>query len=422
MKRLLRPLSFFRKRLLLTALLAGFPLSLSAQGIEDEIAEALKNGDIELSFRYRYELVDQDSAGPADPVTDNAHASTLRTRLVYKSADFRGWKLNLGFDDVRPVVSSDFNDTRNGKTKYPTVADPKGTVVNIATLGYAGFDNTELTFGRQRINRSNQRFVGTVAWRQNEQTFDSAAVSFTPADNLQLFYAYVDSVERIFGPDSGSPSEDFSGGTHLFDAGYEVAEWLKIFGYAYLMDLEGNNDDSASNKTYGLRLSGAVPVSERYKLDYAAEYAQQKDYADNPNDYDEGYYRLDGGLSAKAWGIKASYEVLEGNGNAGESFQTPLATLHAFQGFADLFLNPLPDGIEDLFVTGKLKVAGIDLTLAYHDFSANEGSQDYGTEVDFKASVPFAEHYTFLLGGAFYNADDFATDTTKYWAMLTASF
>ena len=115
-------------------------------------------------------------------------------------------------------------------------------------------------------------------------------------------------------------------------------------------------------------------------------------------------------------------EVLEASGNAGESFQTPLATLHGFQGLADIFLNPLPDGIEDTFLTGKLKIAGIDLLLAYHDFQANEGSQDYGTEIDFTASMSIAKYYSAFVGGAVYDADDFCTDTTKIWVILTADF
>jgi hypothetical protein len=31
----------------------------------------------------------------------------------------------------------------------------------------------DLTLGRQRINLDDQRFVGSVGWRQNEQTFDA---------------------------------------------------------------------------------------------------------------------------------------------------------------------------------------------------------------------------------------------------------
>ena len=392
----------------------------TAESLNEELGNALQSGEVNLQFRYRYEYVDQDPTGPTDPIAKDANASTLRTRLVYNSGNFRGFKLSLNIDDIRPVVSSDFNDTRNGKTEYPTVADPKGTSVNIAALTYTGIEDTKLVFGRQRIIRNNARFIGNVGWRQNEQTYDSISASYAAGEKLKLFYGYVDSVERVFGPDEGTPAADYDGSTHLLDADYELADWFNVTGYAYLLDLEGNGDDSASNKTFGLRVDGQFALRDTLKLDYAAEFAQQKDYADNPNNYDENYYRIDGGLSGANWGLMASMEVLEGDGTQG--FQTPLATLHAFQGLADIFLNTPADGIEDLFVTGKLKIAGIDMMLAYHDFSANKGGQDYGTEIDFTASLPFANYYTLFIGGAVYDADNFATDTTKIWAMLSADF
>ena len=43
-------------------------------------------------------------------------------------------------------------------------------------------------------------------------------------------------------------------------------------------------------------------------------------------------------------------EYLEGNGTIG--FSTPLATLHKFQGFADVFLTTPASGITDAY--GKL--------------------------------------------------------------------
>ena len=45
------------------------------------------------------------------------------------------------------------------------VADPKGTEFNQAWARYA-FENASGTYGRQRINHGNQRFIGGVAWRQ----------------------------------------------------------------------------------------------------------------------------------------------------------------------------------------------------------------------------------------------------------------
>ena len=53
------------------------------------------------------------------------------------------------------------------------VADPKGTELNQGYVQYKGIDNVGLKLGRQRINLDNQRFIGGVGWRQQEQTFDA---------------------------------------------------------------------------------------------------------------------------------------------------------------------------------------------------------------------------------------------------------
>ena len=72
-----------------------------------------------------------------------------------------------------------YNSTRNGITDRPVVADPTGTDVNQALILYRGIDSTLIRAGRQRINLDNQRFVGAVGWRQNDQTYDGISLSNT---------------------------------------------------------------------------------------------------------------------------------------------------------------------------------------------------------------------------------------------------
>ena len=99
-----------------------------------------------------------------------------------------------------------------------------------------------------------------------------------------------------------------------------------------------------------------------------------------------------------------------------------MATLHAFQGWADKFLATPDNGIEDLYVAVTGKALGADLALVIHDFSAETGGGDWGTELDLSANWAIAKHYAVLLKAATYDADDFSTDASKYWVMLTAAF
>jgi hypothetical protein len=397
-----------------TGLIFGASIVNGQEGADATFAEAMRDGSVDLAFRYRYELVEQ---GGFD---SNANASTLRTRLTYASGDYRDFSLLLEMDDLRPVGSDRYNSTRNGRTDRPVVADPKATDLNQAGIRYSGFDDTEISFGRQRINHANQRFIGGVGWRQNEQTFDAVELEHAASDALQMRYTYVTNVNRIFGPNSGVPAGDLRSKSHFLDATYDLSSTTTVSGYAYLLDFD--NAAAASNQTVGMRLVGAPVLSERVSMPYRVEYARQGDYGDNPTSYDANYYVLEAGLRWSGYALKLGYEVLEGNGLQDQAFVTPLATLHAFQGWADKFLSTPAGGIEDTYVSFTGRVGPVNLAAVYHDFSANSGGASYGDEIDLSAGWSLADNFSVLLKLASYSADGFATDTDKFWVMLSASF
>jgi len=417
--------------------MAGIILSLtmSSAGAENfgtQVADAFKDGSFDVALRYRYEFVDRDFRGLGDLITNNANASTLRTRLVYKTAPLFDTFLTVNMDDLRPIIGSDFNDTRNGKSQYPVVADPKGTDLNLASLTFTGLEDGKIVLGRQRIIRENSRFVGNVGWRQNEQTYDSVSIDYAFTDKLQFFYGYVDRVKRIFGPEDGVPAASFSSSSHLLDASYTFSPLFRLTGYAYVLDLK--NAASLSSQTLGLRLTGKQEFGDGLNFSYTAELAAQEDYQDNPNDYDEGYYHFAAGLDWAKFGVKLGYEVLEGSGTLGQSFQTPLATLHKFNGWADQFLATPGGGLEDLYIQGTAKALGGKLSLIFHDFSAQTGGSDYGSELDFVASWSVMKNYSILAKFALFEVDSNSplavnpdpnkrhSDISKFWLQLSANF
>ena len=135
-----------------------------------DIASAITSGDASIDLRYRYEFVDQDS------FTEDANASTLRLRLNYKTGMWRGWSGFVEFDQVMEVLVDDFNSGAGtsgpNRSQYPVVADPNGSDLNQLYLQYAPNEDWQTRVGRQRILLDDQRFVGGVGWRQNEQTYD----------------------------------------------------------------------------------------------------------------------------------------------------------------------------------------------------------------------------------------------------------
>lgn len=389
-----------------------FCVSLSARAA-DSIEEAFANGEGHINFRYRFENVDQDG------FNNDAHASTLRTRLNYRTDSFRGLSFFAELDDITYVGDDDFNNTRNGRVTYPVVADPDGADVNQLYVDYA-MDDTLLRVGRQRINLDNQRFVGGVGWRQNEQTYDALSLTNTTLESTKIQYAFVANVSRIFGPEDGTPAKSIDSESHFINVNYKTRGDANVSGYAYLMELK--DAQALSNRTIGLRYSRSFKGQD-LTFPMTVEFANQKDYGDNPVSYSANYYMLQLGVVLDNIKIQVTNEVLEGDDtSAGEAFVTPLATLHGFQGWADKFLSTPAAGIDDKYLTVSGEVLGGNLGLTYHVFEAESGSADYGTEWDLAWNRKLSDHLGLLLKLARYQEDGLSTDTTKAWVMLTANF
>jgi hypothetical protein len=377
----------------------------------DSITEALSNGDGGLTFRYRFENVDQEG------IDRDANASTLKTRLNYSSGSYKGLSAFFEVDDVTYLGGDHFNNTRNGHTGRPVVKDPDGTDVNQSYINYKSGDyNARL--GRQRINLDNQRFVGGVGWRQNEQTYDGLLLS-SDNENIDIHYAYVENISRIFGPEDGAPARSLDSDSHFLNFSMTDGIPGKLSAYAYLMDVK--DAASASNKTIGVRYANTFE-GRGLKFPMAVEIATQDDHGDNPVNYSANYLLAEIGVQSGNSTFGIGYEVLDGDKVAGKSFRTPLATLHKFQGWADKFLATPATGIEDFYINLRHKSGAHSFAVTFHDFESEVGSSSLGSEWDLSWGYKINKTYSALLKTAVYEADNHATDTTKVWLMLTAAF
>ncbi len=401
-----------------SALLAGLASAgiSAAESQANNFSEMISNGKVGLDFRYRYEYVDQKD------FVENARASTLRSRLNFTSAPLNHFSFKIEFDNVSSIGSEDYNSTANGQTQYPVVADPTGTEINQAYLKYANPTAAGI-LGRQRILHSNQRFVGGVAWRQNEQTFDAVRAELMGNQMFKLDYSYVDNVNRLFGPDDGANPANLEGQNHFLMADWNASEQHKVSGFAYWLDFDSQSDYSSSktvdnsSDTWGLEYNGNFEPAKLH-----AAWASQSDAGDSTLDYDANYYVIDGSVIAGPITLGAGFEVL-GAGD-GVGFKTPLATLHKFQGWADKFLSTPGDGIEDISFSLAGKAGPIKLQAIYHDFSAEQGDADFGTEIDLAASWPVNKHFSTQLKFADFSSKNEArySDTTKGWLTLQLKY
>ena len=388
----------------------------------DNLGAALMQGAVYGQLRPRYEFVDQEG------IDEDAQAFTLRTRLGYQTAGWNRFSAVLEFEDVRAFGDEAFNSSVNGHTRYPIVPDPESTEVNQVFIDYAGFADTRLRLGRQYILLDNERFIGPVGWRQNSVSMDAFSLNSAALPDTKAFYAYVDNVNRLFGENHPTQS-DWDMNTHLVNLHYSGLRFADLVGYGYFLDFEDPASAALSSRTLGVRLDGTHALAHDLKLLYTAEYADQRDHADGrPGDAD--YYWLTLGLEFKGLAVKLNQERLGGDG--GYSFSTPLATVHAHNGWADKFLTTPVDGLVDTSVDLGGSTGAFKLAVVFHDFRSDHADYAYGREWDLLAIRPINKHLKLLAKYADYSADRNLTnlarnaalgsDVQKFWLMADFTF
>ncbi|GAB4519010.1 MAG: hypothetical protein Kow00133_04490 [Amphiplicatus sp.] len=399
---------------LFAAAASAEPASASGEQRSPVVAAILSGKPI-IDVRYRFETNDTDG------FERRAISNTIRTRFGYETGEIAGVRLLLEFENVANLGDDRFNSTVNQRTQFPVIADPTATEINRAEVIFSGIDRTEIRFGRQRFNLLNQRFVGAVDFRQNQQTFDAARLSAEPIRKLSFDYLYIRRVHRVFGDDH--PFGEFEGESHVFAASYDAGRFGVISAYGLLLDLE--NGPANSSKTWGGRYANKIMIDESAgaELSFAAEYASQRDYARNPFDYRESYLHGEATLVIRSASATIGYESLGGNGEIG--FSTPLATLHKFQGLADAFLVTPALGIEDVYATLAIEFPALAffkkprLFVTAHDFESESGDLDFGRELDAGIVAAITKHWSAELSGAVFDGGGSGpADRNVIWASL----
>jgi len=403
-----------------TLLLAGAIVGLFCHTASAEpLLDALAKGRPIVDLRGRFESVTDASK------TTDANALTFRARLGYETGSWSGLSLQADFDQI---WSNDaYNSTRNGRTAYPVVADPSMTALNRLQLTYASDFDTKFVLGRQRLLIGNQRFVGNSGWRQHEQTFDALSATNTSIDSLTLSYAYLYRVNRVYGSSQPVPSNTapavtgqasyFKSNSHVMDGIYTGVPGLRLEAYAFLLDLASPGyatlpvqvtaTSRLSTATYGGRGDYAFPLMGGATAKIAGEFAHQTNYANNPLSFGLNYWLGEGSVSWQGVTGLVGYEVLEGNGSIG--FATPLATLHAFNGWADMFLTTPTNGLKDFYLRAAYALSAdfvaaktLNLNATWHDFRTDKLNTGIGSEWDLQAELVMDANLSVMLKYADY--------------------
>lgn len=335
-----------------------------------------------LDARLRYEFANVQGF-------DDSHALTLRLRPGLKTADWHGFSA-LAEGEFTGAAIDDYNGGARGAQPFDpansVIADPQNAELNQAILQYKGYDTT-VKIGRQRIIYDQAAFVGNVGWRQNEQTYDAASITYVADCGFQVSYAWVEQVNRIFGAQADGPLDNVGSNIHLINASYSGFEKMKFGGYIYLMDFHEKALEGWDNNTFGI--SADVPVAG---LETHGEFAYQ-DKAGQSNDLEALYFHINVAKSLPFGKLTVGVEQLD-NG-----FQTPLATLHNMNGFADT-----TDGLRANGTTGGLTDSYISLTAPLpwdlkwtnvaHCFGDNQLGTSFGFGWDSLLTKKFNDHFS----------------------------
>jgi len=399
------------------AALAACASYVHADEQQQSVDAALKATVPLVDVRLRYENVDQDG------LPEDADALTLRARLGFETGKARNTSMLVEGSFVVPLQDDYRADPALARNvRYPVVADPENYAINRLQLTNTSLPQTTITLGRQRINLDDQRFIGNVGWRQNEQTYDALRVVNRSVRNLTLDLAWLNQVNRVFGKDS--PQGRYTGDSLLLNAGYRLPAGV-LTGFGYLLSFDPIATVPAavrdSSATWGLRFNGERALQNSVKLTYTASWAQQRERGANPLRFENDYYLAEFGVAYRRFNAGLGWEMLDGDGARG--FATPLATLHKFQGWGDKFLATPVNGIDDRYASAGFvtKSAGpfdsLALLASHHRFRSQRLSQAYGSETDLQVQVK-RQRFTGTLKFADYAASGFATDTSKVWLQV----
>lgn len=378
------------KKLIMTVSLMS--LAIAEVHGADALTNALKDGKASIQIRPRVEFVDDDGMPAADP----AKAFTVRTVLGYKTAPISGMTAYVEAEDIRALGDDYHIRVVQPKPQYAEVVDPERTAINQAYLAGYGFK-----LGKQKVIYNNARFIGDVAWRQDDQTF--TAISYEKAKLLpwlDLQATYATQVAMISGQsgDLRLPIVNLKARTpiganvSLFWAGLEGKESATL---SPVNDFLLANASSVRSREYRvIRVEG-----KKGKVIYDLSLGRQLAYADgtDANVPDADYQDIQFGYDFGEAVVKIQQEKLD------TKFATPLATLHAFNGWADRYLVTPNGGLVDNNIKISGKAYGMGLTVAYHQFKSESGGIDFGSEIDASVSKTLTPNLSGLIKFAHFN-------------------
>jgi len=358
-----------------------------------------------LSLRFRYgQAKSGDTAG-------KTASAALQWQLESNWTDDLSSVLEVGHVDT--VFNHDYNDGREHNDQ-PVIPDVASTELKQLALHWSDGVN-RLTVGRQRLILDDQRFIGSNSFWQNDQTLDAIRYERAIMFSSTVSYAYVHRAHRIFAtngnrtnvPDPHNTPDwntyrsklgQHDHHSHLLHLHLKDWDYQDISLFYYDMDIEPL--PLLDNRTIG----GRYQYERRwgkFKPGLTLSLADQTRPSSGESVHIP-YYLIQLQLAAPSRALAIRHEIL--GSRKGLGLVTPLADLHAFQGWADAFNAQSGGGIRDTSVKWLWRYPPFRLDLRQHWFKRDRDGAFLGRETDLDVMLKINRQQHILLRLATFSA------------------
>ncbi|MEM1002656.1 MAG: alginate export family protein [Bacteroidota bacterium] len=352
---------------------------------DDDLTKSITGGEFVFNGKLRFWHANDEAARASQ-------AYTFGTNFGYKTKSYKGFQVYLEGESVVALTPDRYFDGINGLTDRTNVTDPETLELNQAHIEYNSTlnDATILQFkvGRQAAIVEDERFIGRVSARQDDQTFDALYGKIqNDQKGLAFEYAYMYQVNRLI-----AEVGDWRSDSHVLMLKYYKNEMARVGLFTHLLDFQDDAPNSSS-KTFGILVDRGNLPKDKTAFTYKTAFAYQSDYGDNPIAYDAFLFNAEVGVSLPNTGIfNVGYELATSDdGNA--SYQFPLSTGQRLHRISDVFIDPPADGLHNPYFTAESNNLfwGIGGWLGYHSYFSEEEGDFLGQEIDvvlYKQIVP----------------------------------
>jgi len=400
-------------RLSVFALVVSFNLLLPSILLTNDVHAS--EPTVDFGLRTRWET--------AEFGDTQAHALTLKGRVNINYSISANVTTFLQVDHVSSFNADKYSDVVL-ITEKQIIADPANTELNQFFIKNS-YKETDITLGRQRLVLGEQRFVGDVGFRQNDQTYDGILLNKSLFSASTLKFAYLNNVNRIFGNEAGphllTMDTRFAAlnglrpvgqlGNHHIDGAIvhlNVNEWDHMELSLFTISIHNFHAYALSNQTSGVNLGYRNKFGD-IKTKASIEVASQNQQAVNTSGI--SYLKISATVEVKSIEFGLRHELLAEK--EGVAFITPLATLHKFQGWADQFLSTPKAGLRDNSIHAKWTKRPWIIDVRYHQFNTDLGNTSIAEELDIDIIYKHSRDQEIKLRVALFDVDVNQTIKTK---------